>query len=71
MATLTNQEIEQLKQQFKEKQEEVRELYDKLIEAGAWPLDDDELDGVAGGVRGGNTNVNPPYIPTDNMPFGG
>lgn len=50
MATLTNQEIEQLKQQFKEKTEEIRVIYDKLIEAGAVELPDDFLDGVAGGI---------------------
>ena len=43
MATLSNQQIEQLKQQLKEKQEEI-----KAIE-----LPDDFLDGVAGGGGGG------------------
>ena len=51
MATLTNQEIEQLKQQLKEKQEEVKVIYDKLVEAGAVPLPDDFLDEVAGGLK--------------------
>jgi len=49
MATLTNEEIEQLKQQLKEKQEEVKAIYDKLIEAGVVEVPDDLLDGVAGG----------------------
>lgn len=49
MATLTNAEIEQLKQQLKEKTEEIRVIYDKLIEAGAVEVPDDFLDGVAGG----------------------
>ena len=49
MATLTNQEIEQLKQQLKEKQEEIRVIYDQLVDAGAVPLPDDFLDSVAGG----------------------
>lgn len=51
---MTNQEIEQLKQQLKEKNKEIRAIYDKLVEAGAWPLDDDALDGVAGGRVGNN-----------------
>ena len=49
MATLTNQEIERLKQQLKEKQEEIRVIYDKLVEAGVVPVPDDILDSVAGG----------------------
>ena len=52
MATLTNEQIEQLKQQLKEKQEEVKEIYDKLVEAGAVPIADDFLDEVAGGGFG-------------------
>ena len=50
MASLTNEEIEQMKKQLEEKQQEVKELYDKLVEAGAWPLDDDILGSVAGGL---------------------
>ena len=38
MATLTNEQIEQKKQQLK----------DELVEAGAWPLDEDDLDQAAG-----------------------
>ena len=49
MATLTNQEIERLKQQLKEKQEEIRVIYDKLVEAGVMEMPDDALDQVAGG----------------------
>jgi len=49
MATLTNEQIEQLKQQLKEKQEEVKAIYDKLVEAGAIELSEDELDQAAGG----------------------
>ena len=52
MATLTNEEIEQLKQQLKEKTEEVRAIYDKLVEAGAVEIPDDYLDQVAGGFGG-------------------
>lgn len=39
-----------MKKQLEEKQKEIKELYNKLVEAGAWPLDDDSLDGVAGGL---------------------
>ena len=53
MASLTNQQIEQLKQQLKEKQEEIKVLYGKLVEAGAIEIPDDFLDGVAGGGGGG------------------
>ena len=52
MATLTEQEIEQLQQQLKEKTKEVKEIYDKLVEAGAVPIADDFLDTVAGGLGG-------------------
>ncbi len=52
MATLTEQEIEQLQQQLKEKTKEVKEIYDKLVEAGAVPIADDFLDEVAGGGFG-------------------
>ena len=51
MANLTKEEIEQLQQQLKEKTKEVREIYDKLVEAGVVPLADDFLDVVAGGVQ--------------------
>ena len=50
MATLSNEQIEQLKQQLKEKKEEVKAIYDKLVEAGEVELPDDYLDGVAGGL---------------------
>ena len=49
MASYTNEQIEQMKKELEQKQKEVKELHDKLIEAGAWPLDDDSLDWVAGG----------------------
>jgi len=76
MATLTNQEIEQLKQQLKEKQEEVKAIYDQLAEAGVVALPDDFLDSVAGGLGGipkpsrvpSYTTVaqQGPYIPSGN-----
>ena len=50
MATLTNEQIEQKQQQLKQLAEEAKQLKDELVEAGAWPLDDDALDQAAGGV---------------------
>jgi len=49
MAVLTNEQIEQKKQKLSEILEEAKVLQDELVEAGAIPMDDDELDGVAGG----------------------
>ena len=51
MATLTNEQIEQKKQQLKQLAEEAKQLKDELVEAGAWPLDEDELDQAAGGIN--------------------
>ena len=47
---LTNEEIEQLQQQLKQKTEEIKEIYNKLVEAGVAPIPDDFLENVAGGV---------------------
>ena len=49
MATLTNEQIEQKKQQLKKLDAEAKKLRDELVEAGAWPLSDGELDNVSGG----------------------
>ena len=49
MATLTNAQIEQKKQQLKQLAEEAKQLKDELVEAGAIELSDDELDQAAGG----------------------
>jgi hypothetical protein len=49
MTTMTNEQIEQKKQQLKQLAEEVKQLKDELVEAGAWPLSEDDLDNVAGG----------------------
>ena len=46
---MTNEQIEQKKQQLKQLAEEVKQLKDELVEAGAWPLSEDDLDNVAGG----------------------
>ena len=59
MANLTKEEIEQLQQQLKEKTKEVREIYDKLVEAGVVPLADDFLDVVAGGLGSFRPNITP------------
>ena len=54
MATLTKEQIEQKKQQLKQLSDEMNALVKELQEAGAWPLDEDELDQVAGGFILGN-----------------
>ena len=51
MATLTNAQIEAKKQQLKQLAKEAQQLKNELVEAGAWPLDEDSLDNVAGGLR--------------------
>ena len=50
MATLTAEQIEQKKQQLKQLAEEVKALKDELVEAGAWSLDEDDLDQAEGGI---------------------
>ena len=44
------QQIEQKKQQLKQLAEEVKQLKDELVEAGAWPLNDSDLEQAAGGI---------------------
>ena len=51
MATLTNEQIEQKKQQLKQLAEEAKALKDELVEAGAWPMDEDDLDKATGGTQ--------------------
>ena len=46
---MTNELIEQKKQQLKQLAEEVKQLKDELVEAGAWPLDEKDLNEAAGG----------------------
>ncbi|WP_294746105.1 hypothetical protein [uncultured Prevotella sp.] len=64
MATMTQEQIEQKKQQLAEKMKEVKALYDELKEAGAITpgkeLSDDELDEIAGGRK----------VPTGTIPAG-
>ena len=50
MATLTTEQIEQKKQQLKQLAEEAQQLKNELVEAGAWPLDEDDLDEATGGL---------------------
>lgn len=49
MATLSQEQIEQKKQQLKQFSEEMNAIIKELQEAGAWPLDDDDLGQTAGG----------------------
>ena len=71
MATLTNEQIEQKKQQLKQLTEEFNAIVKELQEAGAWPMSDDELDDVAGGMGVG---IGPMGMGTEYMrkpPVGG
>ena len=47
---MTAEQIEQKKQQLKQLSEEKNAIIKELQEAGAWPLDEDDLDNAAGGV---------------------
>jgi hypothetical protein len=74
MATLTNEQIEAKKQQLKQLAEEAEKLKNELVEAGAWPLDEDELDQAAGGCRqvrtpGGCRQVRTPGVIEDYKPL--
>ena len=40
---MTQEQIEQKKQQLKQLAEEVKQLKDELVEAGAWPISEDEM----------------------------
>jgi hypothetical protein len=51
MATLTAEQIEHKKQQLKQLSDEMNAIVKELQEAGAWPLDEDDLDEAAGGLR--------------------
>ena len=52
---MTNEQIEQKKQQLKQLSEEMNALVKELQEAGEWPLDEDDLDKAAGGIRYADT----------------
>ena len=49
-AERTAEQIEQKKQLLEEKMKEMKAIYDELVEAGALPLNEDDLDQAAGGV---------------------
>ena len=50
MATLTTEQIEQKKQQLQQLTEQAKAIVEELTEAGALPLDEDDLDKAAGGA---------------------
>jgi hypothetical protein len=50
MENLTKEQIEHKKEQLKKLMQEANALKDELVAAGAWPVDDDDLDDVAGGM---------------------
>ena len=50
MATMTNEQIEQKKLRLKQLSEEKNAIIKELQEAGAWPLDEADLDQAAGGI---------------------
>ena len=50
MENLTKEQIEQKKEHLEKLLQEANALKNELVAAGAWPLGDDDLDGVAGGV---------------------
>ena len=58
MAKLTAEHIEQKKQQLKQLSDEMNAIIKELQEAGAWPLDEADLDNAAGGVPNIN-HLNP------------
>ena len=58
MATLTAEQIEQKKQQLKQLSDEMNAIVKELQEAGAWPLNDDDLDEATGGFTPGYSIVN-------------
>ena len=60
MATLTAEQIEQKKQQLKQLSEEIKAIVKELQEAGAWPLDEADLDNAAGGVL--KREISPRYL---------
>lgn len=50
MENLTKEQLEHKKEQLKKLMQEANALKDELVAAGAWPVDDDGLDDVAGGM---------------------
>ena len=62
IAALTNEQIEQKKQQLAEIMKEAKALQNELMEAGAIPMDDDQLDGVTGGRVSPEISIDPSTI---------
>ena len=58
MANLTAEQIEQKKHQLKQLSDEMNAIVKELQEAGAWPLNDDDLDEATGGFTPGYSIVN-------------
>ena len=50
MENLTKEQVEQKKEQLKKLMQEAKALKDELVAAGEWPIDDNDLDDVAGGM---------------------
>jgi hypothetical protein len=48
MENLTKEQIEQKKEQLNNLLQEAKALKDELVAAGEWPIDDDDLNNVAG-----------------------
>ncbi len=48
MENLTKEQVEQKKGKLKKLMQEANALKDELVAAGEWPIDDDDLDNVAG-----------------------
>ena len=68
MATLTNEQIEQKKQQLKQLTEQAKALYDELVEAGVIELSEDDLDQAAGGFKWKFIAPPGPTSPTSSLP---
>ena len=49
MATMTKEQIEQKNQQLAEKVQEMKAIYDDIVEAGAIELSEEDLNQTAGG----------------------
>lgn len=49
MENLTKEQIEQKKEHLEKLLQEANALKEELVAAGEWPLDDDDLEGAAGG----------------------
>ena len=50
MGNLTTEQIEHKKEQLKKLMQEANALKDELVAAGEWPIDDNDLEDVAGGM---------------------